>query len=133
MFQSSSKPTQAELEYEQFLSLGELNYQCCDGCGHCWLPPREHCPNCLGSQFSWKRASGHGTLVSWVTYHRTPVREFKDRTPYNVSIVELVEGPRLITRVQGDPTKMTLHLGMPLRLSFIVESEKQIAVFNTDS
>ena len=38
---------------------------------------------------------------------------FKDRLPYTAAVVDLAEGPRLMTTIAGDPAK--LRIGMPLR------------------
>ena len=85
--------------YWQALTEGRLDFQRCSGCRHAWLPPREECPNCLGSDWSWETASGRATLVSWVVYHVAFNPAFADRLPYNVAIVELAEGPRMITNL----------------------------------
>ena len=38
-------------------------------------------------------------MISWVIYHHAYHEAFKDRVPYNVTLVELDEGPRLITNI----------------------------------
>ncbi len=86
--------------YWQALEEGYLAFQRCT-CGHSWLPPRRHCPVCLSSDASWVRARGTGTLVSWVTYHTAYHPAFKDRLPYKVALVQLDEGPRMLTNIVG--------------------------------
>ncbi|MFW7343173.1 OB-fold domain-containing protein [Pollutimonas sp. H1-120] len=89
--------------YWQALREGRLDFQHCGNCGNSWLPPRNHCPSCLASDVSWLTATGKGRLQSWVVYHKAYAPQLNDRIPYNVAIVELVEGPRLLTNIIGCP------------------------------
>jgi uncharacterized OB-fold protein len=94
------KPESNELSrpYWDALEQGHLVYQCCD-CGHAWLPARRLCPSCLQPSVRWERSVGKGRLISWVVYHIAYHEAFADRLPYNVALVELDEGPRLITNI----------------------------------
>ncbi|WP_159992652.1 Zn-ribbon domain-containing OB-fold protein [Roseomonas sp. 18066] len=85
--------------YWAALQEGRLTFQRCQQCRHAWLPPRGECPECLEADWAWEQASGAGRLVSWVIYHRAFHDWFRDLVPYNVAIVELEEGPRLISSV----------------------------------
>lgn len=87
--------------YWRGLADGKLQFQRCHRCAHAWLPPREDCPNCLHAHWSWQTASGRGKLISWVRFHIAYHPAFKERVPYNVAIVELEEGPRLISNLVG--------------------------------
>lgn len=87
--------------YHDALAAGHLVFQRCD-CGHAWLPARKLCPSCLKSTVHWERARGGGRLVSWVVYHTSYHPAFAQRLPYNVALVELDEGPRLITNLIDD-------------------------------
>jgi uncharacterized OB-fold protein len=78
---------------------GRLRFQRCASCGHAWLPARAECPECWKPEWQWTDASGRGRLVSWVIFHHAYHPEFRDRLPYNVALVELDEGPRLITNI----------------------------------
>ena len=94
------KPDVNELSrpYWDALREGHLVIQRCN-CGHAWLPARRNCPSCLSPDVRWERASGKGHLVSWVVYHTAYHAAFENRLPYNVSLVELEEGPRLLTNI----------------------------------
>lgn len=87
--------------YWTSLEEGRLDFQRCQNCGAAWLPPREECPSCLAGEWRWETASGRGRLISWVVYHVALAQPFRARVPYNVAIVELDEGPRLITNLLG--------------------------------
>jgi len=92
-----------------------LHLQRCPA-GHTWLPPREHCPTCLATAAEMVTASGAATLVSWVVYRRSFDPATDDRVPYNVALVELAEGPRLLTNLVGVGESPDLAAGAPLRL-----------------
>jgi uncharacterized OB-fold protein len=85
--------------YWQALEAGRLAFQRCDACANAWLPPRTECPRCWSAQWRWEEASGAGHVVSWVVYHVAFDPRFKERLPYNVAVVELAEGPRLVTNL----------------------------------
>ncbi|MDX3907035.1 MAG: OB-fold domain-containing protein [Pigmentiphaga sp.] len=112
--------------YWDEIKQGRLVYQYCS-CGHAWLPPRALCPKCLGTDWTWKQASGNGELVSWVVYHVAYHPEFKNRLPYNVAIVALEEGPRLITNIVGGQDR--LAVGAPVRLAIDTTREVPLAQF----
>jgi uncharacterized OB-fold protein len=61
--------------------------------------------------------SGRGTLFSYVIYHRPYHPGFKGELPYNVSIVELEEGPRMVTNIVGIAND-ELRIGMPVEVIF---------------
>ena len=98
------------------MSEGRLSFQECADCGNCWLPPRAECPRCLSANHGWTDASGNGRLISWVVYHHAFHAMTKDWIPYNVAIVELEEGPRLISNITGVDNDM-LAAGQMLRLA----------------
>ncbi|WP_426958430.1 Zn-ribbon domain-containing OB-fold protein [Muricoccus radiodurans] len=110
------KPELDELTrpYWDGLAEGVLRFQRCAACGHAWLPPRDACPRCLSAEAVWEAAGGGGRVVSWVVFHKAYHDAFADRVPYNVAIVELEEGPRLITNILGPNGR--LRVGLPVRL-----------------
>ncbi|MBS1881399.1 MAG: OB-fold domain-containing protein [Actinobacteria bacterium] len=121
-----------EVPYREALAVGALAYQRC-ACGHAWLPPRSHCPRCLGTEIGWRRAEGGATLVSWVVYHRAFDPALEPWLPYNVALVELDEGPRLITNVVAIGEAVELHAGLRLRLRVEREGEANLARFTPDA
>jgi uncharacterized protein len=108
------------------LAQGRLTYQVC-ACGHKWLPPRANCPVCLGKSWEWATASGHATLVSWTVFHVSYHEAFTP--PYNVVVVELAEGPRMITNVSDAPDGKGLQIGMKLMLRIEMQDGTPIARF----
>ena len=116
--------TTANKPYWDALHMGQLMYQCCPSCGACWLPARTLCPTCLKSGVVWRPAEWSGKLVSWVVFHVAYHEAFKDKVPYNVALVELKEGPRLISSVLA--SSQELYGDAPLRLK--IETEDGIAL-----
>jgi uncharacterized OB-fold protein len=94
---------------------GELTLQRCRECGQWRYPPSWGCPNCLSEGTEWAPVSGRGALYSWVVFHRSYHPAFE--VPYNVAIVELEEGPRLMSNVV-ECSLEDLRVGMPLEVTF---------------
>ena len=121
--------TELTAPYWQALDRGELVFQRCSRCENAWLPARTECPRCLGEEWRWETASGGARLVSWVVYHRSYHPAFAGRLPYNVAIVELEEGPRLISNVAGVSGGEGLEADMRLRLHVEREGDVPLARF----
>ena len=110
------------------LAGGVLSFQACS-CGHKWLPPRAECPKCLGTEWQWTPASGRAKLVSWTVFHIAYHEAFAKRIPYNVAIVELAEGPRMISNIVDSPDGSGLKIGVELELALEVEDKITLARF----
>jgi uncharacterized OB-fold protein len=86
------------------LTRGELRLQRCGSCGHLRHPVIDTCPVCLSGEYAWETVSGRGEVLSTIVFHQVYHPAFKDQVPYNVALVQLDEGPRLISNVIGvDP------------------------------
>ncbi len=81
----------------------ELVLQKCTGCGHVRYPIAAYCPECLSEETAWTRMSGRGVVFSSIVFHQVYHPAFKNVVPYNVSIIQLEEGPRLFSNVVGVP------------------------------
>ena len=78
----------------------KLLLQCCSKCGH-QRDASPACPECLSGEHEWVEASGKGSVYSWIVVHQRYNKAFEDDLPYNVAIVELEEGPRLMSNIVG--------------------------------
>lgn len=112
--------------YWQGLAEGRLQFQRCARCGHAWLPPRAECPECLHADWRWETACGRGRLISWVVFHIAYHAYFKDKLPYNVSLIELDEGPRLVSNVVG---ANALKIDQAVELAIEHEADVALARF----
>ena len=89
----------------------------CNACGQAWFPPSIRCPHCLSDDTQWEDASGRGKIFSFVVVHRVYHAYFADKVPYVVAVVELAEGPRLLTNIVDiDPSQV--RCGMDVVVTF---------------
>ena len=110
------KPTPETRHFWDGTRRGELLLQRCDDCGSVYFPPRPFCPSCASRAVSVFRASGRARLYSYNISHR-PAPGFVP--PYAIAVVELEEGPRMMTNIVGCPqTPEALRLDMPLEVVF---------------
>ena len=115
--------------YWDGLATGVLRHQHCSTCSNNWLPARDACPNCLAPDPVWTAASGRGRIVSWVVYHKAYHDAFADRVPYDVTLVELDEGPRLLTNIVDGDAGRALSVGAPVELTIEREGDLALARF----
>ncbi len=96
---------------------GKLLLQRCGDTGRAYFPPRPFSPYTGTRNVSVFEASGRATLLSYVIHHR-PVPGFTP--PYAIAVVELEEGPRMMTNIVGCPqTPEALPLDMKLEVVFV--------------
>src|ERR1700722_15310609 len=109
-------PTPETKHFWDGAQAGELRLQRCEECAKVYFPPRPFCPSCASRKVAVFAASGRATLYSYVIHHRaapgfTP--------PYAIAVVELEEGPRMMTNIIGYPqTPEALELDMKLEVAF---------------
>lgn len=83
--------------WQAHLREGRFMIQHCGDCGLSVFYPRILCPHCASEALGWK-AAGEGATV----YATTVVaRRAADGGPYNVALVDLDEGVRMMSRVDG--------------------------------
>ena len=111
------------------LRAGRLEYQRCMTCGHAWLPERMACPACLSQDARWEPASGRASIVSWIVYHRAYADHLADAVPYNVAIVSLEEGPRMITNILDGPPKAQLRVGQAVLAQIDMQNDTPLCQF----
>ncbi len=110
------QPTPETAHFWEGARRGELRLQRCRACARAYFPPRPFCPVCASRDVEVFRASGRATLYSYVI-HQRPGPGFEP--PYAIAVVELEEGPRMMTNIVGVPqTPEALVLDMPLEVSF---------------
>jgi uncharacterized OB-fold protein len=114
-------PTPETKHFWEGTKAGELRLQRCDDCRHTYFPPRPFCPKCASRRVSIVKATGKGKLFSYVI-HQRPAPGFTP--PYAIAVVELDEGPRLMSNIVGCPqTPDALVLDMPLEVTFEKQSD----------
>ncbi len=71
----------------------------CSRCASHWFPPSAVCPQCLSTDWEWARSKGRGKIYSFGVYHRVYHKGFEAEIPYVVAVVQLDEGPRLVSNI----------------------------------
>jgi uncharacterized OB-fold protein len=123
------KPTPESKPFWDGANSGQLWIQRCVKTGRHFFPPRRYSPFTVGGETKWVQASGRATLYSYVISHR-PAPGFEDDAPYAIAVVELEEGPRMMTNIVGvEITPENLVLDMPLHVQFAARGEQQVPVF----
>ena len=108
--------------FQRALAEGEILLPKCDDCGAYHFFPRVLCPHCHGAAISWKQAGGKGRVHTTTVVRRKPERG----GDYNVCVVELDEGVRMMSRVEGiAPGEVVID--MPVT-AFVGEAEGVPAV-----
>lgn len=102
--------------YWDGLKEGRLLLQHCNSCGHVQLYQQAICRKCAGSDLVHRPASGRGTVHSFSVVHRAPGPAFKHDTPYAVLLVELAEGPRMISSLADGCDPMGVAFDMTVEL-----------------
>jgi uncharacterized OB-fold protein len=104
MTNTYTKPLpQADAESREFYEGArrhELMLMRCRSCRAWRLPSRPRCPDCWSTETEWAKASGRGTLYSFGIMHQK-FPGFADDVPYNYAVVELEEGPRMVSNIVG--------------------------------
>jgi uncharacterized OB-fold protein len=103
--------------YWQAARRHEFVAQRCRACGYVHLPPGPVCTNCLSDDQEWVPLSGKGTINSYGVYHQQWHPGFKDDIPYNVALIELAEGPVIISQVIGCEND-ALACGLAVQVAF---------------
>ena len=101
---------------------GRLLIRRCGACGRAHHYPREFCPYCWSEDVVWERASGRAVLYTWSVVHRNDLPPFPDWIPYVAAVVDLDEGPRMMTNVVQCEFD-DLAIGMALEAVFHPTSE----------
>lgn len=94
-----------------------LALQRCSECGDFRYPPSPCCPKCMHTESTWEAMSGFGKVVSWVVFHQNYYPGTTFAVPYNTAIVELDEGPRLISNLV-EIENSEIVIGMPVEVLF---------------
>ncbi|MEU9803382.1 OB-fold domain-containing protein [Streptomyces sp. NPDC051000] len=119
---------------------GHLLLRRCADCGRAHHYPREFCPYCwVGEErVTWERAGGRAVLYTWSVIHRNDLPPFGERVPYVAAVVDLEEGPRMMTELVpfggggllgggllggggpagASPSGGGLRVGMPVEVAF---------------
>jgi uncharacterized OB-fold protein len=114
-------------QYEEHLRQGDFLIQRCSACERHVFYPRVLCPHCGQERLQWVRPAGGGTV-----HAVTVVARSADKGgPYNVVLVDLDEGVRLMSRVDGLPPE-GVHIGLRVSAACVPFNETHQVVFRPE-
>lgn len=114
-----------EAEYFAALDRGSFVVQRCESCGTSLHYPRQVCTNCGSTQLTLVEPTGLGTVYSTTVVRRKP--EFGGDV--NVSLIDLDEGPRMMSRVEGLPPA-EVRIGMRVRARVGRQNDQPLVLFD---
>ena len=107
------------------LDAGRFLIQRCKDCSKHVYYPRESCPHCGSSALEWKAPSGLGTVHAVTTVRRKPA----DGGDLNVSLIDLDEGVRLMSRVDNLPPA-AVRIGQRVKARVQVKDGRGLVLFD---
>jgi uncharacterized OB-fold protein len=123
---TSEGATGVQAFHQRELDAGRFVLQCCGGCGRHVYYPREGCPHCGSTTaLQWKSFSGLGTVHAVTTVRRKPA----DGGDLNVSLIDLDEGVRLMSRVDNLAPD-AVRIGQRVRGRVLVKDGRGLVLFD---
>jgi uncharacterized OB-fold protein len=106
--------------YLEHCEKGELAYQVCTDDQSVVFFPRAVAPRTGSPNLEWRVSKGLGTVYS------TTVAYYRNEQPLNVALIDVDEGFRLMSRVEGiDP--LAVKIGMRVKVKMHPGDDKQPA------
>ena len=112
-----------EKEYFEHLAEGRFMIQGSRSTGGHVFYPRVAEPGTGATDLEWVPASGRGTV-----YSTTVIRQKPPTPNYNVALIDLAEGPRMMCRVDGIAPEQ-VKIGMPVKAKIVRENDQPLVVF----
>lgn len=124
MADSSFEGPGPDARYRAFLEQGKFCIQYSPDSDRYIFFPRAICPYSGSTDLEWREASGRGVVYSTTVVRRKPERG----GDYNVALIDLEEGPRMMSRVEGvAPDKVAI--GMAVKAKIVTEDGAPLVVF----
>jgi len=113
-----------EADYLRFLAEGKFMLLRSRASGRYMFHPRVAEPLTGSTDLEWVAASGRG-----VVYSTSVMRERPPAENYNLALIDLEEGPRMMSRVEGVAPE-AVKIGMRVKAKIIDENGHPLLVFN---
>ena len=114
----------ADKYYREQLEQGNFLIQRCLSCTQGIFYPRMICPHCGSDQLEWFKPSGQGVVYSTTIVRRKP----EHGGDYNVALIDLAEGPRMMSRVEG-LSPDAVSIGMSVSALITEGEEGKMVIF----
>lgn len=95
-------------------------------CRICRTPhfmPRYLCPHCWSNELNWEEASGRGSVYSFSVIRRASIASMAARVPYVLALIDLEEGPRMMSNIVGDDA-LEVQIGDTVQVCFETRGEE---------
>jgi uncharacterized OB-fold protein len=120
-----TEPQGVQAFHQLELDAGRFLIQRCVGCGKHVYFPRELCPHCSSGALEWALPQGGGTVYAVTTVRRKPT----DGGDLNVSLIDLDEGVRLMSRVDNLPADQ-VRIGQRVQARVQVKDGRGLVLFD---
>ena len=116
------------------LRAGKLMLPACRSCGP-FFYPRAFCPRCHSREIKWVQSTGKGRLHAFEILYQTFNPGFQVPLPCILAMVELDEGPRLMSNLVGiDPDPNAIRCDMRIKVVFErIQNDFVLPLFRPDA
>jgi uncharacterized protein len=114
-----------EAQFKAYLAEGKFMIQRSRSTGRFVFYPRAITPGSGENDLEWSEASGNGVVYA-TTCMRRPAAKGGD---YNVALIGLAEGPRMMARVEGIPPDQ-VRIGMNVRAEVAALNGEPAIIFH---
>lgn len=122
------RPNAESKEFWDACDRGELRLPRCRPCGKVFYYPRRACPHCGATELEWVACSGRGRIYA---HSRVEVSfygpSWERDLPYHVALVDLDEGPRMLTRLVR--SELPVQTNARVRVEFVPVEERRLPFF----
>ncbi|CAN1525182.1 COG1545 Predicted nucleic-acid-binding protein containing a Zn-ribbon [Burkholderiaceae bacterium] len=113
-----------EKKWFEYLAQGDFMIQRCGACDAHVFYPRLFCTHCSSRTLHWMAPSGQGTVYATTVVRRS----LEEGGDYNIALIDLAEGPRMMSRVVGlAPDAIKIGLKVSARIER--EGEQNLVVW----
>lgn len=124
--QAYSNEAHPEAVYQALLDRGVFALATCTRCDRAHFSPRVVCPYCGSDALGWRQSRGLGVIYS------TSTIEPRGGQPYAVVLVDLDDGPRLMSNVVGMPADQ-VRIGMRVKVRIGTPDDRAVPLFEEES
>lgn len=105
-----------------------LRLQYCPDSGQWVFYPRALDPHSWSTHLQWRDASGRGTVASFIVVHKPGHPAFREDVPYVVALIDLEEGPRMLSNVVGCAPEQVC-IGQAVRVHWVEQGGEVLPKF----
>lgn len=108
--------TSRDTPFWEGLKSNQFRLYKCQDCNTFYYPEQK-CLNCKEPNMEWVPTSGRGKIYTFIIMHQLYNPAFQKELPYNVSIIELDEGPMIMSNI-SDSDNEDIEIGKKVEVVF---------------